>query len=130
MKTLQEQAAELLPIVQALSEGKEVEYKQQGSPTLEYLGLIERPWSTLTELYLVGSREYRIVNAEPKPKPLKLEEGKRYVRRDESITEPLGYYGDLYDYPFHDYENSYTKEGGYLLDYGTSPYDLISEYKP
>lgn len=62
---------------------------------------------------------------------LDLEYGKRYVRRDGEISDPLiprekGYSGE---YPFHDpkFDDSYTRHGAYDLG-GPSRYDLVSEY--
>lgn len=57
---------------------------------------------------------------------MKLEEGKRYVRRDGSVTRPLTDDG-LSIFPFHDDEYTYTENGEYYRGQ-ESDYDLISEY--
>lgn len=59
-------------------------------------------------------------------KPLKLEVGKRYVRRNGDISEPVIYCG-VTDYMFTCGE-CYYSEGGLLYRDGVSPLDLIAEY--
>lgn len=61
---------------------------------------------------------------------MKLEVGKRYVRRDGLISPPMQFEpscgGDVY--PWHDSEGHwYTEEGRYTVD-GDHMIDLISEY--
>ena len=62
---------------------------------------------------------------------MKLEYGKRYVRRDGEVTGPLQK-NPSRDYPFNDdaNANSYSKTGDYNLDDGEDcPFDLVSEYE-
>lgn len=61
---------------------------------------------------------------------MKLEVGKRYVRRDGKISSPMEFdsSGDEEVYPWHDNEGHwYTEEDRYVVD-GEHMIDLISEY--
>jgi hypothetical protein len=60
---------------------------------------------------------------------LKLEVGKRYVRRDGVVTEPLRA-GKSLSYPFFNPASSemYTDTGSYINETTSSPKDLVSEY--
>ena len=61
-------------------------------------------------------------------KPFTVQAGKRYVRRDGSITEELKVYTDLV-YIFKEGKGYlYTRKGRYWASGTTSKFDLISEY--
>ncbi len=62
-------------------------------------------------------------------KELKLEVGKRYVRRDGVVTEPLRVCRSL-SYPFYNPASSemYTDFGNYINETASSPKDLVAEY--
>ena len=59
---------------------------------------------------------------------MKLEPGKRYVRRDGEVTGPLVRY-ESRKYPFYDHaECEVYRPNGRYWDHGEEPEDLISEY--
>lgn len=68
----------------------------------------------------------------PKPAPLVLRAGCRYVRRDGQITAPLqmtpAQCENSYTYPFYDRGYTYRESGRYNVDF-ESPLDLIRLYR-
>jgi len=63
---------------------------------------------------------------------MKIEAGKRYVRRDGKITGPIGVEGEVgdTDYPFYDdvFECTYTPYGVWKLNGEEHPQDLVMIY--
>lgn len=62
---------------------------------------------------------------------MKLEAGKRYVRRDRGVSGVLAFFGGPNDpvssYCYRDRDLTYAENGRYVIG-GTSPLDLVAEY--
>jgi hypothetical protein len=84
---------------------------------------------TISEYDLI--KEYEEPKPEEPPTPeLKIEAGKRYIRRDGVISGPIEPNPNTYLYPWFDSKNSYTyaSNGNYYADADITKIDLIEEY--